>query len=368
MPQDFNPMNLIFVTHSAGTDVANVDPMRLLARVARMHSSAHINKPALGEGRPSDLMRVAGRSDTPLVFWDFGGSTLPWRKKASKPHSSSVPDRIQIRGVNWLDDRRTEKVLIVDWSPDMLPALREAFSDSPFEIVEANTIAEARDRLRNHVVDLMICDADGSSDTTGVEFAEECRRCLELEHISIILLRDSKSRISMLDCLRSGANDAVVKLPSLCAEVYQRAANLLEDRRRLWLSFAVALESKTSPSVAWRFDAAGLDVHDRNDIVKIQAQIRTGLSKPLFRVSQLVEALGWSERKLQRRCNELFGAKPSVVLRTPRLAEARNKILQGTDPRQAAHESGFTPDSDFSLYFTELFGITPDDLYARVAG
>ncbi|MCL2769593.1 MAG: response regulator transcription factor [Solirubrobacterales bacterium] len=100
-----------------------------------------------------------------------------------------------------------QRVLVVDDEPQILRALRLVLRDAGFEVVPAESGAEALDRAAVHppqaaIVDLMLPDVDG---------VEVTRRLREWSDIPILVLSAVGEEEEKVRALRAGADDYVTK-------------------------------------------------------------------------------------------------------------------------------------------------------------
>jgi len=91
--------------------------------------------------------------------------------------------------------------------------------------------------------------------------------------------------------------------------------------------------------------------------------IRAQLSRSDFGVAELAARLGMSRRHLARRCRELTGDTPNVVIRTLRLATGHDLLARGafSTVAEVAYAVGTSP-NHFSRIFTAHYEIHPRDV------
>jgi two-component system KDP operon response regulator KdpE len=101
----------------------------------------------------------------------------------------------------------TKRVLVVDDEPQILRALRVVLRDAGFEVVPAETAAEALDRAAVRppeaaIVDLMLPDVDG---------VEVTRRLREWSEMPILVLSAVGEEDQKVRALQAGADDYITK-------------------------------------------------------------------------------------------------------------------------------------------------------------
>jgi two-component system, OmpR family, KDP operon response regulator KdpE len=101
----------------------------------------------------------------------------------------------------------TQRILVVDDEPQILRALRVVLRDAGFEVVPAETAAEALDRAAVRppeaaIVDLMLPDLDG---------VEVTRRLREWSEMPILVLSAVGEEEQKVRALQAGADDYITK-------------------------------------------------------------------------------------------------------------------------------------------------------------
>lgn len=86
---------------------------------------------------------------------------------------------------------------------------------------------------------------------------------------------------------------------------------------------------------------------------------------PAFGLSQMAAEMRISQRHLQRLVRELTGCSPAQYLRTYRLQQSRQRLLEGRSIGQVATSVGFTSQSYFASCFRTQFGVTPGEFQLK---
>jgi CheY-like chemotaxis protein len=123
-----------------------------------------------------------------------------------------------------------KKVLIVDDTPGGLAALREAVTQRPFTVFEANSGRQALEVHRREHVDLIVMDLQMPS-IDGEQVTRAVRADRALRDVSILLVSDSGRAGLRERCLESGANDFLAR-PFTNAELMTRISPLLNVAAR----------------------------------------------------------------------------------------------------------------------------------------
>jgi two-component system KDP operon response regulator KdpE len=110
-------------------------------------------------------------------------------------------------GISSVKPQTAQRILVVDDEPQILRALRVVLRDAGFEVVPAETAAEALDRAAVRppeaaIVDLMLPDLDG---------VEVTRRLREWSEMPILVLSAVGEEEQKVRALQAGADDYITK-------------------------------------------------------------------------------------------------------------------------------------------------------------
>jgi AraC-like DNA-binding protein len=83
-----------------------------------------------------------------------------------------------------------------------------------------------------------------------------------------------------------------------------------------------------------------------------------------FRVGELSDALGHSERYVQEVFGRDVGVPPKLWLRRERMSVAERLLCEGVRPGEVGERLGFSQGSGFRKVFRSINGMTPS-VYAR---
>lgn len=86
-----------------------------------------------------------------------------------------------------------------------------------------------------------------------------------------------------------------------------------------------------------------------------------------FRVDQICERLGVSDRHLYRVFSDSIGLAPKDWLRRQRMVAARRLLRQGVSIKEAAIDLGFAHPKDFTREFRDCYGLPPSAFAASEA-
>ena len=110
-------------------------------------------------------------------------------------------------GIPQADPQAPQRILVVDDEPQILRALRVVLRDAGFEVVPAETAAEALDRAavrppQAAIVDLMLPDLD------GVEVTRSLREWSEMPILVLSAVGEEEQKVR---ALQAGADDYITK-------------------------------------------------------------------------------------------------------------------------------------------------------------
>jgi AraC-like DNA-binding protein len=159
------------------------------------------------------------------------------------------------------------------------------------------------------------------------------------------------------------------------AEEAQGAVCLRTDLKSEWPSLAATIQSAVD---AGDYDSAVVGVQDHLIEKLLTATVDRGriraaaqmlhLQKGQFRMTELAERCGLSERQLQRAFRDTIGTSPKALARVIRFEEIRRRLM--FDPDQSltalAHEFGYADQSHFIHDFKELADRTPGEFADQV--
>jgi DNA-binding response OmpR family regulator len=123
---------------------------------------------------------------------------------------------------------RTFRLLLVDHEPQVHTLLTEALDGDGLQVLHADTLGEARQRLAAETVDLILVEPN-LKDGSGLELAEEVSRSRPATQTIVISSQPSLQRA--VAAIRAGAADFIAK-PLDIGELNERVRQALGRRRR----------------------------------------------------------------------------------------------------------------------------------------
>lgn len=186
------------------------------------------------------------------------------------------------------------------------------------------------------VPDLVVLDIQLPG-MSGLEFLMRLRQNKSYNRLPVLILSSLGKQQEVIRGLQSGATEYVTK-PFSLEELRLRIQNLLSIRQ---------------PEVA---ESPADELRDKLQVVLL-AFWNKGRHPEL---KDLSDELGWSISTFNRRCNDLLGATPSVIVQQMRMERAKELLLSGYDNMsEVAYRLGYEHPSTFSLHFKTQFGVPP---------
>jgi AraC family transcriptional regulator, regulatory protein of adaptative response / DNA-3-methyladenine glycosylase II len=87
-----------------------------------------------------------------------------------------------------------------------------------------------------------------------------------------------------------------------------------------------------------------------------------------YRVANLSEVCGVTNRQLRRFFHEKFGCSPHAWMITKRLEKTKSVLTEGKLIKEVAFEAGFSQQENFSRQFKQYYGVPPSELRRQNSG
>jgi DNA-binding response OmpR family regulator len=254
-------------------------------------------------------------------------------------------------------------VLVVDDHPDVRAYVARQLGRH-YRVVEATDGAQALERMRESVPDLVVSDL-AMPGMDGLALCRAVRADPELEFVPVILLTAAAETESRVRGFEGGADDYVTK-PFEVKELLARIARMLESRHRLrdHLARAAATEAvlgpaAVAPAPAPAFGDATAKV-DSAFVRRIREVVTARMGDEEFGVDELAEAMGMGRTLLFQRTRDLIGATPMELLVGRRLERAAELLAAAEgNVGEVAYAVGFRSVAHFTHRFRERFAVTP---------
>ena len=244
-----------------------------------------------------------------------------------------------------------ELVLIVEDHPEVRQFIRDHLAGQ-YQVLEAANGRAGLEMAREAVPDLVISDIM-MPEMDGFQFCQTLKSDEKTSHIPVILLTAKAGEESRITGLETGADDYLTK-PFNARELLARVRNLIDLRRSLRRRFSGEMLLQPQEVAVTSQNAAFL--------TRALNLLETHLEDEQFGVKAFSEALGMTERQLQRKLRALVDQSPNEFIRIFRLQRARQLLEQNAGSvSEIAYRVGFNNLSYFAKSFREQFGKLPSE-------
>lgn len=249
------------------------------------------------------------------------------------------------------------RLLIVEDDDEIRNYLKDELSSS-FKVKEATNGKEALKMIFENNPDVIVSDIM-MPEMDGITLCKKIKSNININHIPVILLTAKTTDADKAEGLDVGADAYVVK-PFNIDLLTKQILNLIGNRNRLEIKPLEEKEMKEliTPEPLPSFDQIFLE-----KIVKI---INENITNSDLNVEFLAENIGMSRVQLYRRIKELTTQSPSDFIRTIRIKQAAELLIQQKiNISEVAYSVGFSNLSHFSNSFKEFYGISPTEYAFR---
>jgi signal transduction histidine kinase/CheY-like chemotaxis protein/streptogramin lyase/AraC-like DNA-binding protein len=303
---------------------------------------------------------VPGRGSTFRVIWPLAVARTTTKQSRTEARAGSEEARLAVAALsespspNIGESAKSPQeatLLLIEDNRDMQRYLVEMLG-SEYRCLVAGDGSTGLASAAEEIPDLIVCDIllPGMS---GYEVCHELKCSERTCHIPVILLTALESRDNRIRGFLEKADDYLTK-PFDEVELRQRIANLLEIRALLRERFARDIRFDKVP-------LADLSPRDRGFLDRLSRLVARHHPEPDLDVKRLADALGMSDRQLQRKLKALVSLGPSEYLRAYRLQMALDRLRAGERVGAVAMAVGFSSQAYFSTCFRARFGYPPSE-------
>ena len=252
------------------------------------------------------------------------------------------------------------KLLVIDDNEEIRNILVDIFS--PLYTVEtASDSKEGYEKVKVMQPDLVISDIM-MPEMRGDELCAAIKNDIETSHIPIILLTALNDEKNILEGLKIGADEYIVK-PFNIGILKATIANLLTNRALLKSKYAnleVSEEEEVSPNCAtdldWKF------------IATVKKSVEENIDNPAFNVDVLCNLLNMSRTSFYNKLKALTDQAPADYIRLIRLKRAAALLKTGQHSVTEISElTGFNDVKYFREVFKKHFKVSPSK-YCKEGG
>ena len=241
-------------------------------------------------------------------------------------------------------DQNLQRLLIVEDNDELRNYLTHTLSDN-YTIQTCSNGKEALTIVKEYMPELIISDIM-MPEMRGDELCAAIKNDIETSHIPIILLTALNDEKNILEGLKIGADEYIVK-PFNIGILKATIANLLTNRALLKSKYAnleVSEEEEVSPNCAtdldWKF------------IATVKKSVEENIDNPAFNVDVLCNLLNMSRTSFYNKLKALTDQAPADYIRLIRLK--REAALLKTGQHSVTEISELTGFNDVK-YFREVF-------------
>lgn len=256
------------------------------------------------------------------------------------------------------EEEKTESqkpvLLLVEDNEELCDILKDALQPT-YSLHIAHNGEEGWEKALELHPDLVISDVimNGMS---GKELCYKIKSHLEMARTSVILMTAQNSTEQMIEALRFGADDYLVK-PFDMRILLTRCHNLLKNKNRL-MAFCT---NQPAPETTAEEAASESDKKLLQQSIDI---IRQNFTNPDFDVTALANALCMGRSKLYAKYKQLVGLPPNEFILKIKLEESMALLKAHPDLNisEISARLGFSSPRYFSKQFKNLYGVTPQNV------
>lgn len=256
------------------------------------------------------------------------------------------------------EEEKTESqkpvLLLVEDNEELCDILKDALQPT-YSLHIAHNGEEGWEKAQELHPDLVISDVimNGMS---GKELCYKIKSHLEMARTSVILMTAQNSTEQMIEALRFGADDYLVK-PFDMRILLTRCHNLLKNKNRLMAFFTNQPAPETTAEEA-------ANESDKKLLQQSIDIIRQNFTNPDFDVTALANALCMGRSKLYAKYKQLVGLPPNEFILKIKLEEsmALLKVHPDLNISEISARLGFSSPRYFSKQFKNLYGVTPQNV------
>ena len=249
-------------------------------------------------------------------------------------------------------DQNLQRLLIVEDNDELRNYLTHTLSDN-YTIQTCSNGKEALTIVKEYMPELIISDIM-MPEMRGDELCAAIKNDIETSHIPIILLTALNDEKNILEGLKIGADEYIVK-PFNIGILKATIANLLTNRALLKSKYAnleVSEEEEVSPNCAtdldWKF------------IATVKKSVEENIDNPAFNVDVLCNLLNMSRTSFYNKLKALTGYAPADYIRMIRLQRAAQLLKQKEYTiTEIAEIVGFSDAKYFREVFKKYYNVSP---------
>lgn len=245
-------------------------------------------------------------------------------------------------------------MLIVEDNQELRAFIRQIFQDK-FQLVEADNgedgFRKALSDLPNIIItDIMMPVKD------GMQMLQELRNDERTSHIPAIVLTAKSDMESILNGIRTGADDYITK-PFSISYLQTKVENIL-NRQRRWQAYYCHVNEAAEETVKAEEEIIKLSEKDATFLNKLTGIMEQEMSNPDLSVDQLVSHFNLSRTNFFHKLKSLTGMSPIMFIKEIRMRKAAELIKEDQyTMAEIAYMVGFNDPHYFSKSFKAFWGV-----------
>lgn len=249
----------------------------------------------------------------------------------------------------------TETILLVEDNPELRDYISHDLGQY-YTLLTADNGEQGCELALREIPDLVISDVMMPL-MDGIALTRTLKSDQRTSHIPIVLLTARSADEHRQEGLETGADDYIAK-PFNMTLLKARIRNLLDTRRRLGEIFVRHLNLQEGLSDA--------TMQDREFMQRAIMLIEENLTNTAYTNDLFIEQMGMSKPTLYKKLKSLTNQSVSDFIRTIRLNKAARMMLTTNQKiSEIAYQVGYSDPSNFSRYFTQLYGLSPKEYMAK---
>ncbi|MEO6818215.1 MAG: response regulator, partial [Ginsengibacter sp.] len=280
---------------------------------------------------------------------------IPLEKVETQQLSTGIKPALAEPGKQIRTDNDEAPLLMIVEDNDELRSFITESMQQYYRVIEAADGLKAWDIILDELPDVIISDVMMPGQD-GFDLCHLCKNDNRTAHIGFILLTSKSSHESMLQGLKTGADDYITK-PFNQNELELRIVNLLQlqqkTRQHLQEQIIVTKPQNTEPVISDSF------------LIQLYKEIDAKIDDAELGVDYLCKVMAMSRSTLNRKLKALLDISTNDLIRQYRLKSATALMLGGQDITTAAYSVGFSSPSYFSQCFKEQYGVTPSEYLSK---
>lgn len=272
------------------------------------------------------------------------------KEEKTKERTFEKPDDKFLEDVRKNQGDVQPTILIVEDNDELRESLATIF-EPIYNVVQACDGADAFEKLEKSVPDIILSDLM-MPNMDGNELCIKVKNNFYTSHIPIVILTAKVAEESMLETLRNGADDYIVK-PFNPKILISKCNNLVSTRLNLQQKFAKSMSGST--------EILATNEIDRQFIKKAVQVVTDNIMNADFDVAQFAEQMDLGRSHLFSKLKGVTGQTPNRFITTIRLKHSIELLSSNSDLSisDISIRSGFSSSSYFIKTFKSAYGITP---------